>query len=284
MSKDLDIIKNLEYFKDIIDEYHISDDELLRNLNTLKRIHQSQIKCENCSSLESCKQYTKGSRLALNYQGIIVQEIEYCDYMLKLKQQQGILNKYVYCDVPAKLVDINMQNINYTAEQKQLYLKLGAILTNKEEKGLYICGDLGVGKTYLCIALANSLVLENEKVAFLKASNFFDEMRSLVSTDNLLIDKTINKLQRVKYLFIDDIGSESNSEYVRDKILFRILDYRLENHLTTIFTSNLNKKELLVHYQYDNKEKSNIMKAKRLLERIDKLTNNHVLDGPNLRK
>ena len=74
------------------------------------------------------------------------------------------------------------------------------------------------------------------------------------------------------------------SEFVRDDILFRILDYRLENKLTTIFTSNLNKSDLLKHYTYDRKDNSNLMNAKRLMERIDILADDYVLSGRNLRR
>ena len=91
-------------------------------------------------------------------------------------------------------------------------------------------------------------------------------------------------MKKADYLFLDDIGSETVSEFVRDDILFRILDYRLENRLTTIFTSNLNTEDLLKHYQYDRKEKSNLMNARRLVERIEILSDNFVLSGTNMRR
>ena len=58
----------------------------------------------------------------------------------------------------------------------------------------------------------------------------------------------------------------------------------MENDLITVFTSNLNKSDLLKHYQYDRKEKANLMNAKRLLERIDILAEDYVLTGDNLRR
>ena len=171
-----------------------------------------------------------------------------------------------------------------TEEQKQLYLLLAAILYEKREKGLYIYGDLGTGKTYLCTALANSLVKKGKKIAFVKVSNFFNEMKSYFSQDPDMIDRNISILKKAEYLFLDDIGSEAVSEFVRDDILFRVLDYRLENKLMTIFTSNLSKEELMKHYQYDRKEKSNLMNARRLMERIDILSDDYVLAGKNLRR
>jgi primosomal protein DnaI len=186
--------------------------------------------------------------------------------------------------VTPSLADIDLNNITYTDDQKQLYLRLAAILHEMTDKGLYIYGDLGVGKTYLCVALANSLVKKGKKVAFVKVSNFFNEMKSYFGSNSEMIDRNINILKKAEYLFLDDIGSEAVSEFVRDDILFRVLDYRLENRLMTIFTSNLSKEELLKHYQYDRKEKSNLMNARRLMERIDILASDFVLSGKNMRR
>ena len=215
---------------------------------------------------------------------LLIQEIEYCPYALKVKAGESILRKYRYCDVPANLAHIDLSSVSYTEEQKQLYLLLAAILYEKREKGLYIYGDLGTGKTYLCTALANSLVKKGKKVAFVKVSNFFNEMKSYFSQEPDMIDRNISILKKAEYLFLDDIGSEAVSEFVRDDILFRVLDYRLENKLMTIFTSNLSKEELMKHYQYDRKEKSNLMNARRLMERIDILSDDYVLAGKNLRR
>ena len=278
--KEIDLIKNDEYLSGII-----KDDAFINeHLGTFLRVYESRHKCEGCKGLEECKQLSKGERLDLKYDGVLIEEIEYCEYALAKKNRESLLNRYAYCDVAKNLVDLDLKNVQYSEEQKDLYLKLASILCEKSNKGLYITGDLGVGKTYLCTALANSLVKEGKKVAFVKVSNFFNEMKSYIGNGSEMIDRNISILKKADYLFLDDIGSEAVSEFVRDDILFRILDYRLENNLITIFTSNLNKEELLKHYQYDRKEKSNLMNAKRLMERIDILTDNYVLSGPNMRR
>lgn len=284
MSKQLDLIKADKYLNEFIKKNNFSDDFINNNINKFLRVLKSRKMCENCSGLARCSQASKGERLSLDYKDVIYEEIEYCDYALTLLKKQQLANAYVYSDVPDKLIDIDLNNVDYTDEQKGLYLNLAKILHNKTDKGLYICGDLGVGKTYLCIALANSLVKLGHKVGFVKVANFFNEMKSYVVSNSSLIDININKLMKAEYLFLDDIGSEAVSEFVRDDILFRILDYRLENKLITIFTSNLNREELLKHYTYDRKDKANLMNAKRLMERIDILSDDYVVVGKNMRR
>ena len=285
MSKELDYIKNDPYIITLIKECGISDDYISKHPAMIARVLQSRHKCEGCNGLYCCNQLSSGERLALTYaNGILFDEIEYCDYALARLKKDNLSKSYVYCDVPESIIDIDLNKVTYTKEQEQLYLKLAAILHKKTNKGLYIVGYLGVGKTYLCAALANSLVKNGEKVAFVKVSNFFNEMKSYIGNRNELLDININKLQKVNYLFFDDIGSEVVSDFVRDDILFRILDYRLENKLTTIFTSNLNKDELLTHYTYDRRDNSNIMNAKRLMERIDILAEDCVVSGNDMRR
>lgn len=283
MSK-LDELKNDEYFASLFSKNNLSDDILNKNVERLYRIFKSRQLCANCNGLNMCKQLSKGERLSVIYDDVFIEEVEVCDYKRTILDKKEIVNAYVYCDVPEKLIDIDLNNINYTKEQEELYYLLAAILHKKTNKGLYIVGDLGVGKTYLSVALANSLVKNNEKVAFLKTSNFFNEMKSYIVNNSYMIERNIEKLKKVTYLFIDDIGAESVSEFVRDDILLNVLDYRLENGLITIFTSNLNKSDLLNHYTYDRKDNSNKMKAKRLLERIDILTNDYALLGQDKRR
>lgn len=284
MSKNLDLIKNDPYFNNFLKRNNLSDAFVEEHIGRFLRVYRSRSLCNGCSGLNSCSQACRGERLDFTYDGILIDEVEYCDYALNILKKQNLSKSYAYCDIPQSLISIDLNNVNYTDDQKDLYLRLCAILHKKTNKGLYVVGDLGVGKTYLCAALANSLVKNGERVAFVKISNFFNEMKSYINNKNDLMDKNINTLMKSKYLFLDDIGSESVSEFVRDDILFRVLDYRLENKLITIFTSNLNKKELLNHYTYDRKDKSNLMNAKRLMERIDILADDFVLSGKDMRR
>ena len=282
--KNIEQFKNDEYLGKIIKESRLPDPFVDENYNVFLRVFDSRKKCEGCKGLEECGQLSEGERLSLKYDPVLIEEIEYCNYALAKKNKEDIFRKYVYCDIAKNLAGLDLSNVKYTEDQKQLYLKLAAILNDKRDKGLYVSGDVGVGKTYLCSALANSLVKKGKKVAYVKATDFFNEMRSYVGTYSDIIYRTISSLKNVEYLFIDDLGTEAVSDFVRDDILFRILDHRMENKLITIFISNLNKSDLLKHYQYDRKEKANLMNAKRLMERIDILSEDITLSGENMRR
>ena len=273
------------YIRTFIDKANLSNTYLSDHFNVFYDSYKSICECKGCSGLHVCRQKRVGEIMTLNYDGDIFNEITYCPFYLEKLKKDKHANSFVRSDIPENYNNLFLDNIELLDDNiENLCLNCYDILNGKRNKGLYIYGDLGVGKTYMCMALANSLVKKMKKVAFIKANTFINEMRKLVATNNEEYENTIKKIKEAEYLFIDDIGSESVSSYSRDDLLFNILDYRMENKLYTIFTSNLSKDSLLKHYTYDKNDNSSIMKAKRLMERIEILTDDFVLQGYNKRK
>lgn len=280
----IELIKKDSYLDSFIKKHNLSDDYVNSHINSFMRVYESRNKCFNCKGLYCCKQASIGERLDVAYDETLLEEVEYCDYYLAKQKGISLAKSYVYSDIPEQLIDIDLDNIELFEDEKGLFIELYDILEGKTNKGLYICGEMGVGKTYLITALANSLVKKQKKVGFVKVSSFINEMRRLVGSDTITFDKYMNLLKNVDYLFLDDIGSESVSTFSRDDILFTILDYRMENRLTTVFTSNLNKQDLVKHYTYDKKDNSSILRANRLVERIDVLSGDYTILGKNKRR
>ena len=277
-------LNNIPYTKEFIDKYQISDEYIKNHLSCFIDCVESLNVCKNCKGLSSCKQAKKGEMITLNYDEAPYNDVTYCKLYLKQRAEDKCISNFVYSDIPSEYKDLNLSNIEILDDNiKELLMRAIGILDGKRKKGLYIYGDLGVGKTYMCIALANSLANNGNKVAFIKSNFFINRMRQLISTDTSLYEKIIKDIKECQYLIIDDIGSETVSAYSRDDLLFNILDYRMEHKLMTIFTSNLSKNSLLEHYTYD-KDSSSIMRSKRLLERVDILSDDFVLNGQNKRR
>ena len=237
--------------------------------------------CKNCKGLDECNQKKKGEYLGLINNGFINNEVHYCDKYINKENEINKSSMFVYSDIPTILYDLNLDNIETDNEQKDLFILAYQIYQDKRIKGLYIYGNIGVGKTYLSIALANSLLNKGRKVAFIKTNDFATMMAKQIMDDVQKYEYLVNRIKKADYVIFDDIGSEPVSEFVRDRLLFNILDYRMENKLTTIFTSNLDTNSLLMHYSFETK---NSIKAKRLLERIEILTDNYCLKGVDKRR
>ena len=84
-------------------------------------------------------------------------------------------------------------------------------------------------------------------------------------------------------LLIDDIGAENNSAWARDEVLGTILQYRMDNNLTTFFTSNFSIDEL-ENVLSETSKGTEAIKSRRIIERIKYLTIEETLISKNKRQ
>ena len=98
-----------------------------------------------------------------------------------------------------------------------------------------------------------------------------------------MVEEKLDYLKNVDLLLIDDIGAENVTAWGRDEILGAILQYRMNNKLSTFFTSNLNLEELESHLSF-SKNSEDKVKARRIIERIKQLSIDIELVSINRRK
>ena len=160
--------------------------------------YHSVKKCEGCRSLDDCRQLSKGEHVTLYYdQQSIISCIAYCPYYQKYLKEQEYLKNFVYSDIPQRLKSVYLENVTSDDTSGMNLIKgLTQILQGRRNTGLYIFGDIGVGKTYLCIALANSLARLGKQVAFVKTDYFVNYMRQMVYNDSLNYSRTITKIKK----------------------------------------------------------------------------------------
>ena len=152
---------------------------------------------------------------------------------------------------------------------------------NKKDKpkGLYLNGSFGSGKTYLIAALFNEMAKKDIRSVLIYYPEF---LRSLKSSFNSDYSEKFNYIKKVPLLLLDDIGAENTSAWSRDEVLGPILQYRMEEHLPTFFTSNLTLQELEKNLSITTGGVDKV-KARRIIERIKQLTVNMELISKNRR-
>lgn len=107
-------------------------------------------------------------------------------------------------------------------------------------------------------------------------------MKSAISS-NLVADK-LDAIKKTPVLILDDIGADSMSSWVRDDILGVILEYRMQNSLSTFFTSNFSMKQFEEeHLAVNNKGDVEPLKAKRIMQRVHYLAKEVGMFGQNRR-
>ena len=153
---------------------------------------------------------------------------------------------------------------------------------NIYQKGIYLNGNFGCGKTYLLSAMLNEIAKTGKTIAIVYYPEFLRSLKEAFY-DNEEYKKRFNFIKKANYLLLDDIGADSVTEWSRDEVLGTILQYRMEEKLPTFFTSNLTLAELEDHLATTNKEVDHI-KSRRIIERIKQLTTSVTMISENKRK
>lgn len=154
--------------------------------------------------------------------------------------------------IPASFYDVTMQDFGWEIykdkEGNQIDLSKHRELVNsflskfreweKDGVGLYIWGKTrGCGKTFLASAICNELISR------------YHIRPKFVSVSALInMDKddaaAIEELMHADVLALDDLGQQNTGNRWVEDILFRILDYRVQNKKVVLVTSNIKIREL----------------------------------------
>ncbi len=169
---------------------------------------------------------------------------------------------------------VSMDDVDYQSNP----LKARAIQQMlKMDKGYFMQGKNGIGKTFLSVAYANHYYQKNgDKTLFVFWPDFIEKSKRFNENNG----HYINKVKYAKRLIIDDLGQESISQWSRDDILNSIIAFRLEKGLFTAVTSNYSKKELLGLYTLKATESK---KATAIINKLTALAPDITVDGKDLR-
>ncbi|WP_252899178.1 primosomal protein DnaI [Lactococcus fujiensis] len=177
--------------------------------------------------------------------------------LAKQQAELSLLKRVQIIGLPKSLKQVDLYNpddvqIN-NESQYQLIEAINAFIKSpKTEKGLYIYGDFGVGKSYMMAAMANELARHEISTTMIHYPTFV----SGLDFDNAKM--WVNEIKKADVLIIDDIGAELNNSWLRDSILQVILQHRMQNSDPTFFTSNLTMDELEKHLAETKKSRRNL--------------------------
>ncbi len=200
-------------------------------------------------------------------------------------QKRQVARRLQLIDLPESLrqadfkkIDVNDHDGRYDAISAAASYAGGL---SKSNRGFYLSGDFGVGKTYLLAAMANRLAQKGVNVIFFHVPTFIASLSDKIQKGT--VQDEIMRLSHVSVLILDDIGAETLSPWSRDDVLGVILQQRMDNRLATFFSSNMDMKRLEQHFQ-ETRSATDPVKAKRLMERVNFLSREIVVSGPNRRR
>lgn len=251
----VDLIKEMKKNPMLIDK-EITED----NYTDYYVFHTQYNNCQKCDGLNKCPNLTRGFAPVLsNYKTAYK--------MCTLMQKESRSNvKPLFVSSKSLVAKLDEFNVSTPERKKCLKWATDFVIDFKnQQKGLYLYGPYGTGKTYLLSAIANELSQRNVKSIVAFFPDLSRELKSSINTNTL--EDIVLELKSIDCLMLDDFGGEMPSGWLRDEIITPILQYRLTEGKPTFISSNLDYNELTNHLSI-SKSGNDQLKAGRIIERI----------------
>lgn len=273
-------------FLQLVKKIPLADEILMKYTSSLEEASEEFNHCLSCKGLRDCQNKIMGhAYLPKSQQGNLMFEYQSCRFQKKtnqkLKHLKNVKAFYAAKDLENASIDqIDTRDKNRFGAINWLNEFIDHYLENPQQKGLYLYGTFGCGKSYLITAMFHELAKQNVKSAILFWPDYLRHLKASFDTD---YKEQYESILKVPLLLIDDIGAETTTTWSRDEILCPLLQYRMENHLVTFFTSNMDLEMLANHFSISKSGVEEI-KADRIIARIKQLTEPMKMISENRRK
>jgi primosomal protein DnaI len=282
-------VMNDKRVKEFLEENaeHITREMLDQSMTKLYEFTNQSKGCEDCKSLEACKNMIKGYEPELFIKGNYI-DIKYDQCKKKVMhdemQKHARLINSIF--VPKEILKASFGDIELDDQGRFKAIKMAKDFVENyqpgtKQKGMFLHGPFGTGKSYLLGAIANELAQKQVSSLIVYVPEFFREMKNAIG-DHTVNDK-LEAIKKANVLMLDDIGAETMSSWARDEILGTILQFRMLENLPTFFTSNFDLKGLEHHLTHSQRGEEEQLKAARIMERIKYLADPVKVEGKNRR-
>jgi DNA replication protein DnaC len=114
----------------------------------------------------------------------------------------------------------------------------------KPQGWLVIMGSYGIGKTHLAAAIANYRADATIPPLFIVVPDLMDHLRATFSPNsNISLDRRFEEVRTAPLLILDDLGTQSSSPWVKEK-LYQLFNYRYNAELPTVITTSSSLEEM----------------------------------------
>lgn len=269
-------------FKTLVEKFNLPKETMMKYNSLLEQSAKEFNHCLECPGLNECQNEITGcAYLPKVNNGELSFRYKACRYKEKIKKATDHLKYVKSYHMPASVVEASWDKIDKRyAARKETIIWLNNFMENYPNvtKGLYLHGSFGGGKSYLITAMFNEMAKQNVRSTIVFFSETIQELKSSFDTD--FADRVLN-LKKTPLLLIDDMGAENMTAWARDEILCPVLQYRMDEKLPTFITSNLDLEALEEHLSLEGKE---VVKAKRIIERVKQLCDVIEMNSANMRK
>lgn len=149
----------------------------------------------------------------------------------------------------------------------QKALRAAHSYAEKPRGWLVFMGGYGSGKTHLAAAIANYRAGLGDPPLFVQMSDLLDHLRATFGENSKVsFDRRFHEIRTAPLLVLDDLGTQSMTPWVREK-LYQLFNYRYNTALPTVITTS------------DSMDEMDARIRSRLLD--SKLCTTYALDVPS---
>ena len=167
---DSNLLNNM-FVKNKMQELDLTKDDVMQNYFLFKEYAEVKNKCYRCDSLNNCTQKIKGCYDTIGKnEGYLYDAQKLCKFKRKYEDECKYQKNFFVDLRPIEMRNLTIDDIindKCNEDLKKIAKKIQNKVFTRNSLGLYITGDVGLGKTYLMTALANELAKQNYRVSFI---------------------------------------------------------------------------------------------------------------------
>ena len=245
--------------------YQLTETELERSREKILDVEAQQDICRGCNGKE-CRQTARGMIPVIEVSnGMAYEGVRICRHEQHRRQQERIDRLMKSAKVPAAYSRDTFSDYTVTADNAAA-VKAAHWLIGDDSRGLFIEGPRGTGKTKLAAIIANEKAKAGKPVLFSSVPDLLSDIRA--TFDGGRTAAILQTVREAPCLVLDDLGAERMTEWVSEQ-LFSIINYRYNERLQTIVTTNYTSRELMERMSIRGKDGDmDDLPGQRIMSRI----------------